>query len=111
MDGKHYGVTPVGGNYPGIGAVFSLEIGLPKPEPVVSGLYPASGPVGNKVTLWGNYLLGATSVTFNGVWASSVAVTSVRSVVATVPAGATTGPVSVTTANGTFTTSQNFTVQ
>jgi hypothetical protein len=30
---------------------------------------------------------------------------------ATVPAGATTGPVTVTTANGTFTTTQNLVVQ
>jgi hypothetical protein len=97
---------------PGTGAVLSLEIGLPKPEPVVSVLHPVSWPVGKKVTLWGNYLLEATSVTLNGLPATSVAVTSVRSVVATVPAGATTGPVSInTTAIGPFSTTQRFTVQ
>jgi hypothetical protein len=111
MDGKLYGVTPIGGSNQGIGAVFSLDIGLPKPTPVISGLYPASGPAGQNVTLWGNYLLGATSVTFNGVPAASVASTSVQSVRVTVPAGATTGPVTITTANGSFTTSQDFTVQ
>jgi len=111
MDGKLYGVTPIGGAYPGIGCVFSIDFGLPKPLPVVSGLYPSSGPVSQTVTLWGNYLLGATSVAFNGVLATDVLVTSVHSVRVTVPAEATTGPVSVTTANGSFTTTKSFTVQ
>lgn len=111
MDGKLYGVAQNGGNYPGDGAVFSLNIGLPKPKPVLSGLYPASGPVGKKVMLWGNYLLGATSVTFNGTPASTAVATSVQSVYTTVPVGATTGPVTITTANGSFTTTENFTVQ
>ena len=111
MDGKLYGVTPSGGNSPGIGAVFSLNIGLPKPTPGIAKMYPASGPPGQTVLLWGNYLLGATSVAFNGVLATSVSITSTKSVLVTVPAGATTGPVTVTTANGSFTTTQNFTVQ
>jgi len=111
MDGKLYGVTPVGGNYPGIGAVFSLNIGLPKPKPFISGLYPSSGSVGERVILWGNYLLGASSVAFNGVPAASVLTTSGQSVLVTVPSGAATGPVSITTANGSFTTTENFTVQ
>jgi hypothetical protein len=110
MDGKLYGAAPTGG-YVGDGTMFSLDIGLPKPLPLISGMYPPSGPVGKKVVLWGNYLLGATSVTFNGTPAVNPVSTSVRSVVVTVPASATTGPVSVTTANGTFTTTQNFTVQ
>ncbi len=111
MDGKLYGAAPNGGNYPGQGAVFSLDIGLPKPTPTVSGLYPPSGGVGLKVLLWGKYLLGATSVTFNGVPAAGIKVTSVQSVTAAVPAGATSGPVSITTPNGTFTTTTNFTVE
>lgn len=97
--------------YPGNGAVFSLNIGLPKPKPMVSGLYPATGPAGTKVLLWGNYLLGATSVTFNGAPASAINVTSVQSVIATVPPDATTGVVTITTANGSFTTTTDFTVQ
>jgi uncharacterized repeat protein (TIGR03803 family) len=111
MDGKLYASAPLGGPYPGYGVVFSLDIGLPKPVPLVSGLYPASGAVGQRVLLWGNWLLGATSVTFNGVPASAVSVTSVQTVYATVPAGATTGPVTITTANGSYTTTQSFTVQ
>ncbi|MGA2592080.1 MAG: choice-of-anchor tandem repeat GloVer-containing protein [Bryobacteraceae bacterium] len=111
MDGKLYGLGAVGGPFPGIGSIFSLDIGLPKPLPLVSGLYPASGTVGQKVVLWGNYLLGATSVTFNGTPAGTAVSTSMQSVVATVPPGAISGPVTVTTANGSFTTTQAFTVQ
>jgi len=111
MDGKIYGVTPRGGPSPGAGAIFSLDIGLPKPLPQVQGLYPPSGVVGQKVILWGNYLLGATAVSFNGTPATTFLSTSKQSVQATVPAGATTGPVTVTTANGSFTTTQSFTVQ
>ncbi len=111
MDGKLYGVAPYGGSYPGYGTVFTLNIGLPKPKPAVTGLYPPSGPVGQQVILWGNYLLGATSVSFNGAPAITFSATTVQSVSATVPAGATSGPVTVTTANGSFTTTTSFTVQ
>jgi len=110
MDGKLYGVTPNGGAT-GLGVVFSLDLGLAKPLPIVSGLFPASGSAGQKVILWGNYLLGATSVTFNGAPAAQVVVTSVQSVLVAVPPGATTGPVTITTANGSFTTAQDFTVE
>jgi uncharacterized repeat protein (TIGR03803 family) len=110
MDGKLYGVAPFGGNYPGIGTVFSLDIGLPRPTPVISQMYPASGAAGQKVLFWGKYLLGATSVTFNGVPATGVSVTSGQSVRASVPAGATTGPVTIRTANGSFTTKSVFRV-
>jgi hypothetical protein len=111
MDGKLYGVTPVGGNYPGVGAIFSLDIGLPPPAPGISQMRPASGSIGQQIMLWGRYLLGPTSVSFNGVPTTSFSVTSVHSVWATVPEGATTGPVTITTANGSFTTIEDFTVQ
>jgi hypothetical protein len=111
MDGKLYASAPYGGPNLGVGVVFSLDIGLPKPLPAVTGLYPSSGAVGQKVLLWGDYLLGATSVTFNGTPSAGVSTTSVHSVSAIVPAGATSGPVTVTTRNGTSTTTQSFTVQ
>jgi hypothetical protein len=93
-----------------LGAVFSLDIGLPKPAPAVSGLYPSSGAPGRKVVLWGNYLLGASSVSFNGVPAH-FGVTSMQSVYAAVPPGAASGPITITTPNGSFTTPGSFTVQ
>jgi len=108
MDGKLYGTAPTGG--PGGDAVFSLDFGLPKPLPSVAQLMPASGSVGQKVLLWGSHLLGATSVKFNGVPATIVLIGSTQAVTVTVPEGATTGPVTFTTANGSSTTKQSFTV-
>jgi len=63
MDGKLYGVATFGGNYPGIGTVFSLDLGLPKPMPSISSMYPARRPGGSEGAVVGKYLLGATSVT------------------------------------------------
>jgi hypothetical protein len=111
MDGKLYGITATGGDYPGVGVVFSLDIGLAPPKPSVTVLAPAAAPVGGTVILWGQYLLAAHSVTFNGTPATTFTSTSGQSVRVTVPAGATTGPITVSTPNGSFTTTQNFTVQ
>ena len=112
MDGKLYGLAPYGGRYPGIGTVFSVDIGLPMPKPIVTGAYLASAPASRKAVLWGNYLLGVTSVTVHGIRATEFASTSVHSVRIRVPAGANAGPVSVTTANGTFSsTTLNFAMQ
>jgi len=109
MDGKLYGTAPGGG--PGGGAVFSLDFGLPQPKPSVAQLAPSSGTVGQQILLWGGHLLGAASVTFNGVPAAAFQVNSTQAVVATVPAGATTGPVTITTANGSVTAKEDFRVQ
>ena len=109
MDGKLYGTAAIGG--PGGGAVFSLDFGLPKPRPAIAQLAPSSGPVGQKVLLWGSHLLGATSVTFNGVPVTDYHVASTQALEATVPTGATSGPVTVTTANGTVTSAEIFNVQ
>jgi hypothetical protein len=109
MDGRLYGTAPTGG--PGGGAVFSLNFGLTPPTPSIALMVPASASVGQQILLWGSHLLGATSVTFNGVPASTYQVNSSQAVMATVPSGATTGPIKLTTANGQITTKQNFTVQ
>ena len=57
--------------------------------------------MGTSVVITGTNLLGVTSVKFNGVTATFVGTITATSVTATVPTGATTGPiVVVTTASG-----------
>jgi MFS family permease len=61
------------------------------PVPVVEDVDPTSGPPGTQVTLVGRGFLNVTGVRFNGVPASFAIVDGTR-LVATVPAGAGTGP-------------------
>jgi hypothetical protein len=77
--------------------------------PAVTSFTPASGPVGAGVTISGTNFPGATAVTFNTV-SASFTVTSATTIQATVPAGATTGPLSVTSPGGTTTSANSFTV-
>jgi hypothetical protein len=84
--------------------------GGPPPAPTVSSFSPTSGHVGDSVTITGTGFTGASAVAFNGTNASSFTVNSDTQITATVPSGATTGTLSVTTANGTGTSSGSFTV-
>ena len=107
-DGKFYGTTYQGGLDSftctfGCGAVFSVNVGLaPFVEP-----RPASGAVKAKVVILGTNLTGATSVSFNNTPATFKVVSS-SEITTRVPAGATSGPVKVTTPNGTFTSNVEF---
>jgi len=107
-DGKFYGISQNGGV--GVGTAWVWDLGLPKPLPSLAGFIPSSSSSGARVTLYGTNLLGATSVSFNGVPASSFSNITGNYVSATVPAGATTGPVTVTTPNGTATSPKAFTI-
>ena len=102
--GGFYGMTNGGGST-GAGTVFSLAIGL---GPFVKTL-PTSGAVGSSVIILGTDLTGATSVTFSGTTAMFIVVSS-SEIMTTVPVGATTGSVVVTTPSATLTSNVNFTV-
>jgi uncharacterized repeat protein (TIGR03803 family) len=104
-DGKLYGVQTTLG-----GSVYVVDAGLPPPSPIRAVPVPASGAVGATIRIIGNNFLGATSVSFNGTPATQFIVTSAQSIFAVVPAGATTGPVTVTTPNGSVTSKKDFTV-
>ena len=77
--------------------------------PTVSTFAPASGGAGTKVTIDGTYLAGATAVAFNGTPAAFKVVWDTR-IVATVPAGATSGTIAVTTGAGAATSAASFAV-
>ena len=78
--------------------------------PVISGISPASGPVGTQVTITGSGFTGATLVKFGGVKAPVFTVNSGTTITVTVPAGAKTGKVSVKTPGGSASTKSTFTV-
>jgi uncharacterized repeat protein (TIGR03803 family) len=88
----------------GFGAVYSLDMGL---GPFVTFVRP-TGKVAQTAQILGTGLTGTTSVTFNGVKATSFSVVSDTYMTAVVPAGATTGPVTVTTPTQTLTSNVSF---
>ena len=97
-DGNLYGTTFGAQGYVHFGTAFRLSLGL---APFVKTLQ-ASGKPGVAVTILGNNLTGATSVTFKGVPVDSFTVNATGSAIfTTVPSGATTGVVRVTLADGT----------
>jgi len=77
--------------------------------PVVLSFNPPSGPVGTQVVITGNSLKGATKVTF-GSKKAIFSVDSYTQITATVPAGAVTGKIQVTTPGGTAVSPTAFTV-
>ncbi len=77
--------------------------------PQVTGFSPTSGPVGTLVPITGVSLTQATKVQF-GPASASFTIDSDTSLTATVPAGAETGKITVTTAGGTAVSKNIFTV-
>ncbi|HTA22347.1 MAG TPA: choice-of-anchor tandem repeat GloVer-containing protein [Terriglobales bacterium] len=111
-NGTLYGTTSYGGqpNCLGIpgnscGTVFSLDMGL---GPFV-GLVSTAGKVGQTGGILGQGFTGTTSVSLNGIPASFTVVSDTF-INATVPAGATTGYVTVATPSGTLTSNVPFRV-
>ena len=98
-------ITTAGGT-----ATSSTPFTVTPPPPTITSFTPTSGPVGTVVTITGTNFTPGAIVKFNGLTVSAFQFTSVTTVKAKVPAGATTGPISVTTAGGTATSSTPFTV-
>lgn len=104
-NGKLYGDTAVGGSA-GRGVFFSFDPGL---GPFVR-LLPGARRVGLSVKILGQGFTGATAVSFNGTPAT-FNVVSDTFLTATVPGGATSGLVTVTTPTGTLTSNRKFLVK
>ena len=77
--------------------------------PSISGFTPTSGAPGSTVTISGSGFTGATVVRFNGLSAAFSIVSDTR-ITATVPSGASTGPIRVIGPGGTSTSATSFTV-
>ena len=112
-NGSFYGTTTEGGvNFCGVlglnfgcGTFFSLDVDLgPFVHPLLN-----FGSVGSTVEILGTNLTGATGVTFNGS-SASFTVASSSYIEASVPTGATTGTVEVTTPSGTLSSNVPFQV-
>jgi len=80
------------------------------PAPTVTGFTPTSGPVGTSVTLTGSGFSGANKVAFHGTPATSFSVPSATRITVTVPSGATSGTIAVTTPRGVGTSAASFSV-
>ena len=103
-DGIFYGTTIEGGPS-NDGTIFSFSTGL---QPLVETV-PTAAKVGARVIILGNNLTGSTAVSFNGT-AASFTVVSNTAITAIVPAGATTGKITVTTTTGTLSSNPAFQV-
>jgi uncharacterized repeat protein (TIGR01451 family) len=76
--------------------------------PSISGFTPSSGNSGTSVVISGSNFTSVSGVKFNGTSATFVG-DSASQITAIVPAGATTGTISVTTGGGTATSGSSFT--
>jgi uncharacterized repeat protein (TIGR03803 family) len=93
-NGTFYGIA-AGGGKKADGTLFSLATGL---QPFVATV-PTSGASGTHVIILGTNLTGAAAVSFNGT-PGKFKVVSASEITTTVPAGATSGTVTVTTSTG-----------
>jgi hypothetical protein len=78
--------------------------------PTVDSFDPTSGPVGTQVVITGTGFTGATEVSFGGTAAPGFTIDSDVQITVSVPAGATTGPITVTNPDGPGSSATNFTV-
>ncbi|PYK25755.1 MAG: hypothetical protein DME59_09545 [Verrucomicrobia bacterium] len=104
-NGIMYGVTQQGGTVNG-GVLFSLNIGA---APFAS-LVSTSGKEGAKIGILGQGFSSSSVVKFGGVQATTIARSGTTFINATVPAGALTAAVTVTTGATTLTSPQTFKV-
>jgi YD repeat-containing protein len=98
-------------SYDAAGNILSIQRYLSSDLSVIS-FTPSRGSVGTIVNISGtgfSSVISNNTVQFNGV-SASITSSSTNLIVATVPTGATTGPITVTSPQGSLTTANSFTV-
>ena len=78
--------------------------------PNITSFSPTLGPAGTEVGILGTSFFNVTNVSFNGIKAASFTAVSSTEIRATVPPSATTGPIRVSTPDGTAVSAANFLV-
>lgn len=104
--------TSVEYTYDALGHVSQISNPIPAGQLAIFSFMPTHGATGTQVTLTGqgfSATLANDTVSFNGVAATVLSASSTQLVVS-VPAGATTGPISVTVGNQTAATTSSFVV-
>jgi hypothetical protein len=81
--------------------------GLSDPTPTIVSFTPQTGLPGSSVTITGTNFINPSAVRFNGIDATFT-VNSTTQITATVPAGNTSGPITVITSGGTATSFSSF---
>lgn len=114
--GRLTGVIDPSGNaatykYDAVGNLLSIQRTSSSQTSII-GFTPSRGPTGTTVTIYGTGFSATASqnaVTFNGTVATVTSSTT-TSIVTSVPSGATTGPISVTSPSGSASSANPFTV-
>jgi Abnormal spindle-like microcephaly-assoc'd, ASPM-SPD-2-Hydin len=91
------------------GEDFSVSLAGQGAGTAITSFTPTKGDPGDPVVITGTGFTGASAVAFNGV-AATFTVDSPTQITATVPAGATTGPIAVTVGGSTATSTTSFVV-
>jgi uncharacterized delta-60 repeat protein len=93
-----------------LGDFYTIKYNNYNATPALTGFAPAQVPVGAGVAIRGVNFKNVTEVRFNGVAATNVSVESSELIIATVPAGATSGPIQVVVGSNTIVSAANLTV-
>jgi large repetitive protein len=88
----------------------TFDVGAGACPVTVTGFSPTTGVVGTSVVITGTGFAAGATVRFNQTTATGVVVNSPTQITATVPTGATTGPIRVTVGGNTARSTGNFTV-
>jgi alpha-tubulin suppressor-like RCC1 family protein len=92
------------------GSATNFSVGRSAALPTISGFTPPAGTSGDLVTINGSNVGAATAVAFAGRPVTSITALSASSIRVRVPAGATTGTISLTTGGGAVTSAATFIV-